>query len=1306
MKKFLLLLAAAFVAAGAVQAKTADELRVYLNPGHGSYGPNDRPMSTINHPGTSNLADPDSMGFYEGRGTLPRSFALGQYLEKMGVKHENVVYSRMANGPWPYNADDPDKEKYNRPLSEICEEVEAGNFDIFISSHSNASTDGTNTNYPLTIYRGYDKGSQGKEWDDANGHHDNRGAGYVGNAVEGSYDMAAASWPTHWMSELDPMTNYGKNSPNIRGDIDFYGSWSGRTSAASGNRYNGYLGVLKHGTPGYLLEGFFHTYQPARHRALNFDYDRQEGRREARGIGAYFGLTPPTTGDIMGFVKDMHEKIVNTWYKYNAGTDDQWLPINGAQVKLMQGDAEVASYTVDGEYNGIFVFEDLQPGSYNIVATAEGYKAQFDVCTVTVTANESSYAKIFLESESYVPPAEVYENYPDPDQPSYLKLADKFNFNQTPTSYEMTGTVKATAQFGDSTVILTNEGITPHLYLVNSTTQTLIKELSTEGIYTENSPGFFSALNSITRSADRKLVGVSLTENQYADGQVGSGYTRGTARVYVWDDFDSAPRLFASTQNSGNYYNANVGHAISVNGAISKECEIVLPAMTTGSSLQIRLVHILMDGGEQISVFFDKTHDALVPKITGLQDAYGEELTMAVSPNGDDKLIIGGLGKIVEFTEATSSAGVPTDVVAISDEYGLTGFGFQCFKYAGHSMMIAPYAVDGVVKGVKLFDITGGLDNAKLIETTNTDIAGAPEGSPLKASHDPVLNGLTQTSATAVVDGTDIETSLVNGNNAYRITTKDAAQDAVKGILATGLNSNGNENTDWTFKFDANSDAKDAYLTFYDLNSGEEVGTVPLTGVKEGANEFTIPSADLPGENGQRMNWAVTLEGQAIPTFSLMNNLADFPYTYTFNTVDNNPESDYFGRIYIGHRPGNTSPNNGLWIYNPDYSRVNSTVIKTRNDNLSFRSNYRLGIDPEGKVYMPDWGDPTSGVFVFDPADEASGFKQFFANEDGSPLSRDGDGMLTNDNGEAVAGSATHVTFSGTGADTKMYVYNEDIIVNGKGNNVSVYSIGNADGSLAKTYNKVPDVTYAIGALEANGNGNMYPDPEHGGVWVSQYRSKGNNGAGVPSLIYVNEAGSVVYRSDSDVDFAANYMTGSMGAGFTMTPDGEQIVLSDGDSNISFYDIEWNGDAPTLVFKHKFTPASGVATTGGMIYQMNFDYAGNLIISGASVGIYAVPTEENITTVPAKKNLWVRKGYTTGIEDNTIANDVKVVASPNPTDGMVTISGVEVMKVEVFNAGGSLVVRGNDANVDLSNLAPGVYFVKVNGDKVVRVIKK
>ena len=439
--------------------------------------------------------------------------------------------------------------------------------------------------------------------------------------------------------------------------------------------------------------------------------------------------------------------------------------------------------------------------------------------------------------------------------------------------------------------------------------------------------------------------------------------------------------------------------------------------------------------------------------------------------------------------------------------------------------------------------------------------------------------------------------------------------EVIKGIMPSGLTSSVDEGNA-TFKFYSNSNAESAQLIFYDAETGEEAGTYDLTGVVEGNNEFVVPIADLPGESGQELNWAVKLVGKPITEYTLINNLDDFNYSYTFSTVDNNPESDFFGRIYIGHRPGTADPNNGLWIYNPDYTKVNETVINTRNDGKAFRSNYRLGIDAEGKVYMPEWGDAPSGVFVFDPANPDDGFKAVFANPDGTFLNRDGDGMLTNADGDVVGGSATHVAFTGSGENKKMYVYNEDVIVNGNGNNVSVYNIGNA-----ATWNQAPNVTYAVGEYEVNGNGNLYPDEERGGVWIAQYRSGGQNTHAVPSLLYVNAAGEILYNSGDQNDV----VTGSMGAGFTLTPDGKQLVMSDGSSNISFYNITWSDEGvPSLSYVESFTPAAGIARTG-LIYQLHFDYAGNLIMSGAKVGIYSIPTEENVTVVPAKKALTIVK---------------------------------------------------------------------------------
>ena len=233
-----------------------------------------------------------------------------------------------------------------------------------------------------------------------------------------------------------------------------------------------------HSVPGCLIEGFFHTYQPARHRALNKDYCGQEGVRVARGICDYFKLSPEKTGYIMGTVKDMHEKIANNLFNYAPNTNDQWLPVNGAKVLLKKGDETVQTYQVDKLYNGIFVFEGLEPGDYTLEVEANGYKSLTDEYKkpVTVKANETSYVKLLVESSSYAPPVIVYKNYPDPEQPEYLKLPAQFKFARTSKNFtNLKGTLKRAIVRGDSAVVLADNAGTPELHLINLKTNAYVK---------------------------------------------------------------------------------------------------------------------------------------------------------------------------------------------------------------------------------------------------------------------------------------------------------------------------------------------------------------------------------------------------------------------------------------------------------------------------------------------------------------------------------------------------------------------------------------------------------------------------------------------------------------------------------------------------------------------------------------------------------------------------------------------------------------------------------------------------------------
>ena len=356
----------------------AADRRVYINPGHGSWCANCRPMATIPYPNLSSTGMPDTLGFYESNTNLWKGLYLRDKLQEAGGY--TVFMSRTANGP--AGSTSTDNNKYNRSLSEICEEVEANNIDYFISIHSNAATEGTNTNYPIILYRGTDSSEK----------------------VTGSKARANASWDR--LKEINTSgfeyyTSY-TNSRNVRGDISFYNSSSSY----------GYLGALKHSAPGFLSEGYFHTYQPARHRALNPDWCCQEGLRYFRGIVDYFGTTKDDKGYIMGAVRTKEKSINHSLYTYNSKTNDKYAPIHGAKIVLRNASGDVIKtdcyhyvkrmlknqdyYTTDNNYNGIFVFENLTPGKYTLTVHAKGYKDYTQ--TVTVTANTTTYPQIFLES--------------------------------------------------------------------------------------------------------------------------------------------------------------------------------------------------------------------------------------------------------------------------------------------------------------------------------------------------------------------------------------------------------------------------------------------------------------------------------------------------------------------------------------------------------------------------------------------------------------------------------------------------------------------------------------------------------------------------------------------------------------------------------------------------------------------------------------------------------------------------------------------------------------------------------------------
>ena len=1243
MKKILLLAVAAIMAAGIMQAKTADEIRIYLNPGHGSWGPNDRPMATIPYPMLPETGRPDTNGFYESNTNLWKAIQTRATLIKMGVKPENITMSRWFNGPYPYVQGAPDAEIYNRPLSEICEEVEVGNYDMFLSHHSNALTDGSSTNYPLMLYRGND------------------GAG--GDFAPGSRDMASTCWPLFYTNEIDPMTSYSPTNPNIRGDISFYGSSSTRVDPVTGIAYTGYLGVLKHGAPGFLVEGYFHTYQPARHRALNMDYCHQEGIRIARGIGQYFGLNPENKGYIMGSVKNVQESLVDNLYKFNAGTMDQFAPINGAVVILYKNGQEVARYTTDQNYNGVFVFENLDPGTYTIAVEAEGFKPLGEYTdqtvdtqwqelinkaagNIVVEANKTTYVVPLIEAADYEAPEDLYENYPEPELPGYVTAPTKLELTRDEgTEYDFDGTIKRMIVRGDSTVVLTNaEDGTPHVYLINNEDKVIVKELSIVNVapVEPNNAGFYSRLNDIAFTADGQLVGINCVQTQFGADQVNAGFERGTLRLYKWEDFDSDPIQWVTTQSSANFYYYRA-QSLTIDGD-SKNCTVNIIGTNDAASSAggMRFLKLIISNGQIASTIYTEKTISASSNFTKSKIGVPQ---IVLSPRNDDQVMLDGENTLIMEVDPADANGTDSQVVGrfTSDEADVPVKGASFFKYAQHQFMVTPYAAplreDGVnVGGIKLYDITAGLDQAALVATTNTDL-------------DPLACQFMSTGAN--VKGEDIYLYLMQDNKMTKWQANANAQPAVKGIYAYGLKMEGDQ-----FTFNVNDAANNAYITFYD-GQGNAVATVNVPNVHEGENTVTINVSELEGvQPGSTLTWAVTVAGDPITTIQRIN--AAGP-TYTgqlFVAVDKSPMSPKMGTIYAGHRPSSASASNGVYVYDAQGVRESSTLYRGGHE---WRSNYRMAVDAQGKLYVPDWGDPTSGIYIADPENLSGTWTEFFIG------TRNSDGLISN-NGVNVGSSTPGVGIGGSGADTKLYVYLEDF-----GNGVGVYNIGQPDGSVVDTWSTAPSQYYNVNSLEINGNGNVVADGQGRGVWVAQYRSAGQNNASVPSLIFVDNEGNVTFNSGRAPYF--EMLNGSERAGFAINDACDMLVMNDGSGVLQFFDLTWDGSTPDITPKYSYK--ADARNSSGSIFQMAFDYAGNLVCSGSNIGMYSMPTDENVHTTPAMGVINVPSAGNdvncdgeTDIADVSTLIDYLLGYDPQPinlsaadidTDGEVSIADVSAL---------------------------------------------
>lgn len=1177
---------------------SAANIKVYINPGHGSWGPNCRPQATIPYPALSS-GRPDTLGFYESNTNLWKALALEEKLLAAGGF--DVKLSRRANGPYPY-AGYEDKT-YNKALTTICAEAEAYNADYYISIHSNAgpigNANGTSNfaNYPVILYRGY------------------TGSPKVTNSDKMAKASIARLYEVFYTTAKtlgggpEFTSYYSPTNPNIVGDLSFYNTTS----------TYGYLGALKHSIPGFLSEGYFHTYSPARHRALNTDWCRQEGIRYYRGIMDYYGKPKETVGYIMGYIRTKAETLTNDpLYLPHNVSNDKYLPINGAKVVLRNSSGKLIRcncypyvkrqltnqpyYTTDNNYNGIFMFENLEPGTYSISVHKSGYEDYQK--TVTVTADKTTYPEIFLTPGIGTEP-DVSGDSEGDIVAEYIEMKQTY-VNQS-IGDAITGKTIRRAIYGNGVmyILAVDASKNPTLLAVDSTTHTVIAELPTNFCVVNSPEGY--KLSDIALTSDGVLIGCSMDTvrnvSYYGSSDPWNLY-KWTRDGNTWTGSKWFSR--ASNETAGNYYDAMVGSTIAYSGSFNSGTILTTAYSTAGTAKNMRLVRYQIANGAYSSEMrnnFPNTGDN-ANKFSAADDKYGPEHQLTLSPRGSNRYVLSSKAKpAFEFAFTTSSTGSEPSFTGTSPSIK---YGANFITYSGKPLMVAP-KTDGSGNniGVELYNITNGLNNATLIETTNT-----------------TLDATTPTYAMAagLVEDEDITLYLLKDNLLSEFTNKGVVIPVVPHICAYDLNVTSN-GSNYVFTFNANTDALNANIIFYDNQSGDSIGTLPLNNVVKGANTFTIAAADLPGTNGQVLNWAVDLETYPVKEWNKIYSTTSYNFTRPFISINNSPESPYFQYLYIAEREGASDADNGLYAFKPDYTRINTTAYKGGRSVIG--SIYRSYVDDQGYVWFADGSDGYSGILVADPANLLGTFSEFFVG------TRQPDGLIKNGNIE-VGSSCLGLSIYGTGEGAKLLAINEDGGNTLDSLSLAIYNIGKSSGIYAHSWDKAPSNNFALSGMAAIDG---YPLGCSHGVWIATRRYSGQNNDGARALQFYDWNGNI--QLNSAVTPYVEQIKGSYSGACALSSDEKVLYFVNESGNIMVWDITWIGNKPNMTLRYTYE------TDLTSIREMHFDYAGNLVCSGEDedITVYTIPTQDNHTEVPARKALTVTCQNGLGVRVTGIALD-------------------------------------------------------------------
>lgn len=515
-----------------------------------------------------------------------------------------------------------------------------------------------------------------------------------------------------------------------------------------------------------------------------------------------------------------------------------------------------------------------------------------------------------------------------------------------------------------------------------------------------------------------------------------------------------------------------------------------------------------------------------------------------------------------------------------------------------------------------------------------------------------------------------------------------------------------------TTKTVANGDIKSYVITFK-TNCAATEANVLLTvngetrySVEATATDDTkkswkaIVDADaVEGITAGTYNWSAEVSAEAVTSLQLLVDTSN-KYFHVYRSfgvcVDNNPENDYFGRVYMASQYAYTNTNSsrlratecGMYTFTADLTPENDGNAYSceimGGETSSGTSPADMCVSKDGRLFVAVNDATKYGIYYINPNDFS--YSNVFTNTTIGTDSYSKTALLNNDN-TRLTGIRGALTTIGSNENTELIVLDSDIYASLYHTPFNCFTIGNSNewtntspsSILANSSNRMK---YSGTNIYVH-NGKASLESTNNGFWVIQ-TSKTFTGSNTITVYNDSNHPAVFYYSliSGKVECIDN----------TITSNDSPALAVNGDLGLVAYTP--TGTSNPIVKKYTENEETGAIEVTKTVSDydlytemttkadaMAFDYAGNLyaVTSGKEkLRIYALPDDmvgENTRTTPAKSNLTVE------------------ITSSDIATGIVEVGVDATAPVEYYNLQG----------VKVENPSNGI-FIKKQGNKTTKVV--